>query len=239
MKHWIGIFLLMAVAACGAGPDDAAPQERAGDTDGGSFFKSLLPSRAEDPPLLAAELAGGDIRVRAPEGYCLDAASLRKRGKPFAMVASCRRLTDDKAGAHVEPALMTLTVGPPGSGQAPVTSGDLAGALAGVEVLRAETVEGLQLVQLAKGGDTFVPDGDPVHWRGALSLGDRIISLALYAPKGGDASGRLGAHLLSEFARALREANKDAVTGGDPAKEVATTQKPTNGIGGLLRRLLN
>jgi hypothetical protein len=52
-----------------------------------------MPLRMDDAPTTNALLAGGEIQLAGPPGYCIDAESLRTgRTGGFALLASCAAL---------------------------------------------------------------------------------------------------------------------------------------------------
>ena len=66
---------------------------------------------AEASVLTSAGLAGGDIRVSGPDGYCVDPNSLRRSATGgFAAIASCNILSGGAQGPVIEPALAIVTV---------------------------------------------------------------------------------------------------------------------------------
>lgn len=184
----LAALILIGLAACDVAPDAAT---------GGAGRKGLLSSAVgKAPPLQRVTLAGGDVQVVPPEGYCIDAKSRRgsaERG--FAAIAACRVLTDGKAGPYVEPVLMTVTTGPRGD------AGDLPSPEALSEAAQAPLIAGSRtdnavFAHLARGGAAALPGGDRRHWRAAFVANGRLVGLALYAPEGNPMAAEQGADLL-------------------------------------------
>lgn len=220
---------LLALSSCAEGEGG----------DGLTAFRATTAAK----PLRAAELAGGAVAVRGPSGYCIDAASLRKRGAaPFALLASCRVLTEGAAGIYVEPALMTVTVGAPGSATPPITTDDFAEALAEFAPTEQQTTDTLSIVRLSRGGDVAFDEAAPAHWRGAMRVGDRLVVLAVYGERGSPVTGRVGATLLIDLARATRAASAAAApttSAAPPAPTPAAQSTPAPTTAGFFRRLFN
>ncbi|MBV2359192.1 dihydroxy-acid dehydratase [Thalassococcus sp. CAU 1522] len=199
----IGIGL--GLGACAELPETATPPQLAasGPASGGlaGLFerKPAADDRARSialKPLEQASLLGGDVVVAGPPGYCVDQRTLTSRGgRGFAMIASCNILSRGQTGDIVAPAVVTVTAGGRGAVQ-DLPSPETIAAELGAPLIGRYDRDGVRLAHLATGGDALFPDGDPRHWRGAFVQGDRIVGLALYAPKGhpilsGDSGGTL------------------------------------------------
>jgi hypothetical protein len=168
---------------------------------------------------LAAPAAAEDdrIAVRAPQGYC--AAPVGRTvvaGNSFVAFIPC-------AGSAVPRAVLTATLGPPGSalgidlsGQALadyVTSPDgrrglsRAGRADSVRVHEVIEAEGAVLIRLT---DT-APAPDPMErgesWRAVLALSGRLVTLTAAAADGTSLARNDGRALIGRFVRALRNAN--------------------------------
>ncbi|MFO7759446.1 MAG: hypothetical protein R6V26_13405 [Roseovarius sp.] len=149
----------------------------------------------------------GAVTVGGPRGYCIDRASIsRDAGGRFALLASCESLTG-QPGITVAPAVMTVAVLPRGSAVAQPDATAMADALGPNAVLRTDEADGITLVQVANGGETVLPGGDPSHWRASMMINGHIVGLAAYGPNGGEIAGPRGRDLLRELAEALRAAS--------------------------------
>ncbi len=155
----------------------------------------------------------GAVVVRAPDGYCVDAAHVT-RGPSATVVplATCGSLTGE-GYVPVEPALMTVSVLPKRFGAEQPTAAELAASLAPVEVSNAEDGDGIALVRVSNGGETRLPEGDPRYWRGAMEVNGHIVGLALYGRTDGGLSGAEGRRLMLDLAEALRSASTKAAPG--------------------------
>ncbi|MCA0953862.1 dihydroxy-acid dehydratase [Mameliella sediminis] len=205
-------------------PDGADARARAGLA---AFFAGSGGTRVT--PLAKASLAGGDVVVAGPEGYCLDPRTKRsgpERG--FAVIASCYIISGGKAGYSVPPMLVTVTVGPRGDSTDLPTPQALA-QVAGADLLDGRTRRGQVTAHLSSGGDEMFDGSDPRYWRSAFVQGGRLVGLALYAPRGSALAGDRGATALARV--------RDTIARLSPTVEASTpTPKPA---GGVLGRLFN
>lgn len=173
---------------------------------------------SENLALRRADLAGGAITVLGPDGYCVDASTLRSTGTGgFAALASCNILSGGRSGAIVEPGLVTVTVKPADSETPSLEA--LAAALE-TELLSTRELSAVTLGQMATGGETAFEGSDPRHWRGTFVLGQTVIGLALYAPKDSPLVGPQGAAFLNTVSSRIR-ANSNA------AEHSAEQSQPT------------
>lgn len=179
------------------------------DTGGGFFARLFAPrnsapevdNESDDRLLTRVGLVGGRVVVAGPVGYCIDPKTLNPGGATgFAVLASCRILSPSGKGSIVSPGLVTVTVGAKGSARSLPTSSGLA-ASAGGPILGAFESGDLAMVHMAGGGREVLSDGDPRYWRAAFAIGDRLVGLALYAPRDASLAGADGAALL----RAVRD----------------------------------
>lgn len=165
---------------------------------------------------VAREVAvlGGQIRVRAPQFYCVDPQSAR--GGDDTAVVLIGRCTQ---GGHVAAALVTVTIGRAAS----------AGVmLAGAEALRGFMSSPAGRRALARSGraqDVVVMESGVVngrlllhlndrdegeYWRAVLGIGGRLVSIS--------ASGAEGAPLSPEAGRKLVGQTADALVAANPAQ---------------------
>lgn len=227
-------------------PESGADARAASDKPaGGAFARLFAPaSRATPakpaaktrpklpPPLARIRLAGGDIVVDPPSGYCIDPTTAQSRGqRGFALVASCRILSGGAVGRAVPPLVATVAVGPRGSADDLPTPGALASA-AGSDVLGGARDAELVVAHLATGGDAGLKGGDDRYWRGAFIHAGRLVGLALYAPKGSALAGEDGAAMLQRIRAGI-------VARSDAAQSAAGTRAKPDKAGGFLNRLFN
>lgn len=145
----------------------------------------------------------GGLVVAGPDGYCIDGDATR-RSDGFALLASCRALSDLDDLPWVEPAILTVTESEAAAGTP--SAEVLAEALAPADLLSRRVVDGLAIAHVARGGEAALPGGDPKHWRAVLRLGDRLLGLAVYAPEGSSAAGTGGERLIRALAARIRAA---------------------------------
>lgn len=194
------------------------------------FLAGLLPKNVSlgsgqmNPgPDRRAQLAGGDVVVSTPAGYCIDRSVLRAGPTDgFALLASCRILSAGALGSAVAPGIMTVSVGPMESGLTLPTPEEL-GAQVDAQVLRSRLSSTFTLVHLERGGARVLDGGDDRHWRGAMVLNDHLIGLALYAPQDSALAGPAGADLLQDLVAAMQRDSRKAVVTAPSATAAANT----------------
>jgi len=138
-------------------------------------------------------LLGGDVRVRGPEGYCVDQAASDARSG-FAVIAGCVLLTDNVDLAPVLDGLITVQFG--GEETASVTEGEEAFASflesdVGRNFLAtsgdaADLVDMVSQVEgtavLVRFEDTSLPDfagTDGAQWRGFFDVKGRLTTVSV------------------------------------------------------------
>lgn len=170
---------------------------------------SLLP--------FAASAQDWRIAVRAPNGYCAaPAGRATVSGNSFVAFIPC-------AGSAAVRAVLTATLGPPGSalgidlsGQALADYVTTAEGRAGLSrVGRADSVRVHEVIEAD--GAVFIrltdsaPPRDPLDrgesWRAVLALDGRLVTLTAAAAEGRPLDRDTGRALIGSFVRALRTAN--------------------------------
>ncbi len=160
---------------------------------------------APDLGLHRAELAGGDVVVVAPQGYCIQRETLRSGATGgFALLASCETLTGYISGYDVEPAVMTIAAVPRHSEAPEPDAEEIAASLGDRKLLRRIHGDGLTIVQV-EAPEGLTPEDDPRHWRAMMVLNGKMVGLAVYGPKGSAVTGEKGLTMLSWQAEQLRE----------------------------------
>lgn len=149
-------------------------------------------------------LAGGDIVVSTPPGYCIDASSVKKsQSAGFAMIARCDTLGGRGFAASRDLVLITVTTAPRDNGQAPTIEGLIASA-APKTVVGQVASDTFPLVRLST--DQIVSTGiSREHWRGAFLLNGQLVGLALYTPDQDDMSDEEEARLLQDLANRIQK----------------------------------
>ncbi|MGR3323495.1 MAG: hypothetical protein ACU0DK_16370 [Pseudooceanicola sp.] len=208
------------------------PETSGGGPEDGLFAIVSTVSRPVGDPIPQAPIAGGNLLVKGPVGYCVDRKSLRNRASGgFALLASCHVMTGGKSGPNVPPVVMTVSATRPEPGTPLSDRAALAAAFAPALVLSQSDVKGLRLVHLGAGGDEAMRDADPRHWRGVMALNGYLVGLAVYGPEDSFSARAGGSAVLVELAEALREAARTSA-----ARESARVSPPASGglLGGLL-----
>lgn len=198
--------LTLGVSACtevpNSGPDvsvETPPQ--------GGFFAALRAAPATEAatqsneapsadPAESIAVAGGDIVLAGPDGYCVDEASVATRGaQTFALLASCHIMSDGRSGVNIPPALITVSIG--GRALAPtVPNPSSIAAAANTALLDTRIDDNLSLAYLESGGKAYLPNGSEAHWRAATVINRRLVGLALYTPESGGVNKATAAQLL-------------------------------------------
>jgi hypothetical protein len=211
--------LICAVVLAGCGPVGTQKALSFLDTSDGT----------SDIAMTRAQLAGGQIVVSGPQGYCIDASTLRSSPRGgFAAIASCNILSGGTKGPIVEPVLLTVTVSP-ASGTPPGLP-ELATALQ-TSLLENRELSAVTAGLMATGGANAFQGSDPRHWRGAFLIGDKLIGLALYAPVGSPQVGMQGAAFLNTVSSRIRASSS---TSGPIAQQ---SQPATDPLASRLGRL--
>ncbi len=226
-----GLLALSLVSACALAGCSVLPQsnpdadkDAAGAAPGGLFARLLRAPDTEadtgadgaDPtseraptPLARVDLAGGDIVVAGPEGYCIDPETTQtRRGAGFAVIASCQLISQGRTGPSVPPAVVTVTAGPRGAAT-DLPSGAVLAEAANAVLLDSTQRDGLVTVHLASRGELPLGDGDTRYWRGAFSVNGRLVGLALYVPEGSALSGSRGERMLRQVTEQIRDLSPD------------------------------
>ncbi len=162
----------------------------------------------------------GTVRVRGPEGYCIDRRASRAR-TGFAVLAGCARVSDAQLLPTLD-GLLTVQVGAPGSalvsGQEAVLAGLFSEAAgrrllseggdgATVTVYGVDRRAGLVVVQFADAASLPIEGVQGAGWRAFIDLGDRLATVSLRGLADAPLSDDDGDLLIRSAAAALREAN--------------------------------
>lgn len=169
-------------------------------------------------PLARVTLAGGDVRLAGPAGYCVDPDTLRVgSSQSFALLASCRILSGGASGPEVPPVLIAVTVGAPGSGR-DVPEPQTLAAAASAPLLEGRSGDGLSLALLGSGGETAFEGGAPRYWRGAFVQGGRLVGLAFYVRRDNvNLQGRGPEMLRTLRAQVQADSPKRSAAGSEPS----------------------
>jgi len=215
-------------------PSQAEPAEETAEETAGQILKVK--------PLREALLAGGDVILRGPDGYCIDPETVESRPRrSFAIMASCHILSGGDEGAPRRPALMTVTLGPVRLTSSRPGAQALADE-AGVPLVAGFEQEGITLALLGQGGDAVLDGGDTRYWRAAFTVKARIMGVALYAPEGSPLTRDDGARLLQALRAQVTERNAapepvaDAPAAPEPVEADQTATAAPNFLQRLFKR---
>ncbi len=201
---------LVAVSAC---------------ADLGDQFASALSDRGAardgtNQGIRTLSMFSGDVRVRGPEGYCIDRQASRAR-TGFAVLAACARVSNAELLPTLD-GLLTVQIGEAGSA---VVSGQeevlaslleqdagqalLSAGTAPVTVFGTESRDGLVLVRYSDPDAPEMQGTQATGWRAFLDLGNRSAVISLRAFETKPLAERDGEILIRTAASALAEANSD------------------------------
>lgn len=194
----VGLALVLVLAGCAGGGLDLGPGLLSGDAGKGVRSYAIF---------------GGEMRVRGPDGYCIDTAASRPR-RGFVVLASCARASGVGLAPDVD-ALVTVQVGDAGS--AFVTGSEVAlaealavagpGALGDGAVLEGTTISPGMVTARYSGGTPPVPGTEGPFRRALFDLGDRSVTVALLPFAGAPLSDREAEALLLVVVGEMRAAN--------------------------------
>jgi len=189
-------------------------------------------------------VAGGEVTVAGPDGYCIDRAALRDAGDgAFVLLGSCAALSGNPRAPHpLRAAVLTAAVsgdadGPPVAAllpqlpafmRSPAGRAALArnGDPASVTVEAAEARDGALWLRVRDEGTAGAPAVEPGYVRVVFDLGPRIVTLSVMAPAGRPIAYDAAEAVLAEFLRAVRAANADGLP---PVRDAAIPVPPPPG----------
>ena len=155
-------------------------------------------------------LAGGEVTLAAPSGYCFDKRSVKRTARGgFAVLARCDTLGAKGSFAGYDLALITVAVMPRAAEAKALTPEAVARTAGPVKVLDRRSVGRVALVRLADGPHEMEGVAR-VHWRAAFSASGHLVGLGLYAPEGSSVLESQGRLLLEEMAEKTRAASASA-----------------------------
>lgn len=207
--------------------------------DGGAM--GLRAGAAGDAPDAPRRISfyRGEVVVAGPPGYCIDAKSVQRRAASgFVLMASCGHLSTAPAGA-VPPAVITVSILPRDPRAEMPTAAQLAAPWVEVGVAQQVDGDGIALIQVEKGGDGLLPQGDPRHWRGAMLINGHLVGLAVYGEAGAQVSGAAGQAVLVDAAEAMLEASPlraPKAARSDPGSAEAQGAEPASPEGRTVAR---
>lgn len=169
-------------------------------------------------------LLGGDVRVRSPEGYCIDQRASRARGG-FAVMAGCALMTSDVAVMPSIDGLLIVQVGEEETGdilrgeaalasflettegKAILSGGGAAGSVTGVDA-RADDLG--VIVRFTDASDDGMQGTTGPIWRGFMTIDDRLTTVSVRSFDRNPLSSASGERLLLVAMAELARANAPA-----------------------------
>lgn len=182
------------------------------------------------PTRTSVELAGAEIVVAAPQGFCIDRRSTRRSAAgAFVLVGDCALL--GPVGGRARPpvgAVMTASVSTAGLGEGARAAQSLArlasfaatpaglsalgrsGESARTRILATRTRGDALYLLVEDAGPQRGPELDRRFWRAFLEVGGRLTVLSLLAFEDAGIDPQRGLELLTAFADAVQRANPPA-----------------------------
>ncbi len=165
----------------------------------GADFVSLGPT---DDAVRSVDVRGGDVTIAAPSGFCIE-TGISKPQDGFVVMGGCDVITRGKAFGPVNNAIIVVSVSQERA-DGLASSSRLASMVGPKGVLDTKTTEGVSLVHLASGGDSYIPGGDPRNWQGVATINGYLILMSVYSEVGGTASKTSGGDLVVNLAQVIR-----------------------------------
>ena len=157
----------------------------------------------------SAALLDGDLIVSGPSGFCID-QSLSDTAQRFVVLGGCDVLSRGRAVGPGVKAVLTVSVSEDRSADIAKQS-HLMRALGNPATLDTMSAEGAYLVQIANGGDRYLPDGDPVYWQGVTTVNGYLVMMSALSEPDGVATKRAGGNLLLNLAQRIRLSSPDRI----------------------------
>ncbi|MCL6284846.1 hypothetical protein M3P21_15035 [Ruegeria sp. 2012CJ41-6] len=157
-------------------------------------------------------LAGGDIVLRAPRGYCVEQRSIGNgNSNSFALLARCEALGTG-AGKNAQGlALITVTTQARADAVQPDAQA-ITRSAAPAKPSATRNYGGMPVIRFDETSHR-VRGASKQVWRSGFAANGHVVALALYAEEGSPMLGDRGARLLSELARRTRAASANATSG--------------------------
>ncbi|MFD1914050.1 hypothetical protein [Halodurantibacterium flavum] len=193
----------------------------------------VLPGCVETMPQAASAsapervaVAGGEVVVGGPRGYCVDMdASRDDADGALIVMGGCASLVQDPALPQPErPAVLTAAVSAAGRGmkvrdssaqfdayfrsEAGRAALARSGRAADVAVLETFMRDGVYFLHLRDVGNLSGPGLETDYWRALVDVGDRIVTLSVLSPRTNPLTPRQGQDTLSEFVRRIIADNR-------------------------------
>ncbi len=147
-------------------------------------------------------LAGGDVKLKAPDGYCVDPST--ESDQSFALLVDCAVLAESASDAPQNRGLITVSASPAFPGGA-----DLANVSEKIgqvtQTFRSDS--GALVLKVDEGGDRAIAGASPEFWRGVMTVNERAVTVAVYAPIDGALAGDAGRAILTSVMANISKAS--------------------------------
>ena len=164
------------------------------------------------PGRTSAPVLGGAVTVAGPSGYCIDGKAGHQTDKTaVAVLGRC------SGSGTAKPALITVTVGGPGSASvlesgAPALSAYFTSAAGRAALARDGRAGSVVVRSVAVADGALVLDLTDRAvgriWRALIGLNGRAVTIAVSAPKGASLDAKAGRALLDRSIASMRAANR-------------------------------
>ena len=149
------------------------------------------------------------IKLAGPSGYCIDPETVQQnRSGGFVVLASCHRLSDAAPKRFAPPAILTITVA---ASETQITADDVEKVASGLnpdQIIKRHTSAKIPLFQLRMNPqDPLESKISHLHWRGAIALEDKLVSMSAFVPDTDYGTAISGDGLIIETATILRRLN--------------------------------
>jgi hypothetical protein len=154
----------------------------------------------------------GGFTIDPPTGYCMDAKASRETANSgIYLIGRCRQ------DSPFAPALVTVSVGAPGSAGVMLAGGaELAAFFTSAEGRATLSANGqassVRVLEALSAGEIFVmrlqEDGGPTYWRAIMGTRGRLVSVSIRAASDSALANEAGRTVLDRTIAALQRANR-------------------------------
>ncbi len=158
-----------------------------------------------------ADLLGGAIALAGPRGYCVDPASLREQGDTaVALLGRCR------FALAVDPALLTISIGPAASSGVLAAGGEaltayFTSADGRAALSRNGRAQDVTVLAALGAGDAYLlrlrDRAVGEYWRAVVGLNGRLVTISANGTQDAPLAPAAGRALLDATLAAMRRAN--------------------------------
>ncbi|MEE9388128.1 MAG: hypothetical protein V3U96_05930 [Paracoccaceae bacterium] len=180
------------------------------------------------PVTKSVQLAGGNVTIAGPAGYCVDRSATRSnRDGGFALLGSCASLANDaRVGAPSNAGALTASVSSETGIDLAASTGVLGrffasaagraalarnGDAASVQVLSSQRSQGVFMIRVRDTSPNRDSGLAQDYWRAVFDVRGRIVTLSVNAFQGRPMSNAVGRATLAEFVARVRRENPPLV----------------------------